>query len=374
MPNALQAVAPVLIAQGLTALRGYNVMPRLVNSDYQGLAAEKNSTINVPIPSAVVTTDVTPAATAPQAGDSTPTSVGIVLDQWKEAAFYLTDKEAMDALQGVIPMQASEAVKSLANTVNGYLLGFYKEFYGVAGVAGTTPFASNIDAASEARKVANKQLCPTNDRRLVLDLDAEAKALSLPLFQQANTSGTTDAQVEGKIDRKMGMDWYADQQVGVHTSTPLTAGAATVNGAHTAGAKTVSIAKATTASPLVKGDVIVIAGQSYVVTADVTLAIGNTNVSIYPGLVKAAAGGEAVTLVASHACNLMFHRDAITFATRPLLEVSHPSVITSSAVDPVSGISLRMQITREYQRTRFAYDILYGAKVIRPEFGVRLLG
>ena len=35
-----------------------------------------------------------------------------------EAPFYLTDKDLMEANRGVIPMQASEAVKAIANDVN----------------------------------------------------------------------------------------------------------------------------------------------------------------------------------------------------------------------------------------------------------------
>jgi hypothetical protein len=374
MSNDLSKVAPIMLAQGLMALRGMNVMPRLVNSDYQGAAQERNQIINVPIPSAIDAVAVVPGATPPATADVAPTSVPIQLDQWYEAPFYLTDNDLMQAMNGTIPMQASEAVKALANKVNAYIMGQYKGFYGLVGTPGTTPFASDVVVASQLRKTMNKQLCPPGDRRLVLDLDAEANALVLPLFQQVNTSGTAAAQVEGVIGRKMGMDWYSDQQVVTHTSTALTAGALTVNGVNAKGAKTVSLAKATNAAPLVKGDVLTIAGQTYVVTADVTLGVGNTNVSIYPGLIAATAGGEAVTLAASHVVNLAFHRDAIAFATRPLLEVSHPAVISTSQVDPVSGLGLRLQITREYQRTRYAFDILYGAAVVRPELGCRLAG
>jgi hypothetical protein len=376
MSNDISKVSTPLLAQGLMALRGMNVMPRLVNSDYQGAAQEKNSVINVPIPSAITAVAVTPGATPPSTADVAPTSVPITLDQWYEAPFYLDDKDVMNSMNGVIPMQATEAIKAVANQVNSYIMSQYKGFYGFSGTAGTTPFASDTTAASGARKLLNKQLCPPGDRRIVLDMDAEGNAIVLPLFQQANTAGTDRTQVEGVIGRKIGFDWYADQQVVTHTSTPLTAGACTANGVNAAGSKTVSIAKATNTSPLVKGDIISFAGnsQTYVVTADVTLAVGNTNVSIYPGLAVATAGGETVTLKASHVVNLAFHRDAIAFATRPLLEVSHPAVISSAAVDPVSGLGLRLQITREYQRTRFAFDILYGGAVVRPELGCRIAG
>jgi hypothetical protein len=376
MANNLQAVSTPLLAQGLMALRSMNVMPRLVNSDYQGAAEEKNSVINVPIPSAILAQTVVPGATPPSTADVTPTSVPITLDQWVEAPFYLTDLDMMQAVEGTIPMQASEAIKALANNVNAFILGQYKGFYGFAGTAGTTPFASDTTAASSARKLLNKQLAPTGDRRIVLDMDAEGNAISLAMFQQAQMSGSTQTLVEGVIGRKVGFDWYADQQVLTHVSTPLTAGACTANGVNAAGTKVLLLAKATNTSPLVKGDIISIAGnlQTYVVTADTTLIVGNTNVPIYPPLAVATAGGETITLRATHVVNLAFHRDAIAFATRPLKDVDHPAVVSSVGVDPISGLSLRLQITREYQRTRFSYDILYGGAVVRPELGARIAG
>ena len=376
MSNILAAVATPLLAQGLVALRSMNVMPRLVNSDYQGAAQEKNSVINVPIPSAVTALAVAPGATPPANQDMSPTSVPITLDQWYEAPFYITDQEAMNVMNGYVPMQATEAVKAIANQVNAYILGQYKGSFGFAGTSGVTPFASDTGAASQARKLLNKQLAPTGDRRIVLDMDAEGNAITLPMFQQAQMAGTTMTLVEGVIGRKVGFDWYADQQVLTHTNTPFTAGAATANGVNAVGSKLVSIAKATNPSPLVKGDIISFAGslQTYVVTADTVLAAGNTNVPIYPGLVLATAGGETVTVKASHVVNLAFHRDAIAFATRPLAEINHPAVISVSQVDPISGLALRLEISRQHKQTRYSFDVLYGGAVIRPELIVRIGG
>ena len=89
MSNTLTEVIPKLLAQGLLALRENAVMPRLVNTDYSTLAAQKGATINVPIPSAVAVADVSPAFVTPNAGNSVPTSAAITMDNWKEAALAL---------------------------------------------------------------------------------------------------------------------------------------------------------------------------------------------------------------------------------------------------------------------------------------------
>ena len=217
-------------------------------------------------------------------------------------------------------------LEAIANDVNATLLGLGRKFYGMVGTPGTTPFSTVVDATN-ARKVLNRQLAPVNDRRIVLNPDAEAAAL--------------------------GLSGFAD------------------------GAQVVSLAKATNAAGLKEGDILTIAGdaQTYVVTEAVSLAVGNTAVKIYPGLARPTTGSEAVTVSGSHVMNLAFHRDAIAFATRPLMDSANGlGNLIQSAVDPVSGLSLRLEVSREHKRTRFSYDILYGADVVRRELGCRIAG
>lgn len=378
MANTLSAVVPQILAQGLMALRENCVMPRLVNSDYGNDARKKGATIDVPIPSSVTAIPVAPAVGAPANADSAPTSAQINLDQWYEAPFYLTDKEIIQSEAGIIPMQASEAIKALANNVNAYLMGLYKGVYGVAGAAGTTPFASNTSEATDTRKVLNNQLAPLKDRRFVIDPDAESNALNLRAFQDMSFSGSSAAIVEGEINRKLGFDWYMDQQVPTHEVTAFTAGAATVNGAHAIGVSVVSIAKATNASIVKEGDILNFAGdsQTYVVRTDATLIVGNAAVEIAPPLQVATAGGEVVTKTASHVVNLAFHRDAFAFASRPLEDTMAGELgsIVQSAVDPVSGLSLRLEVTRQHKQIRWAYDVLYGGALVRAPLAVRTMG
>lgn len=377
MSNDLAAVAPKLLAQGLLALRNMNVMPALVNNSYSNEFANKGLTVDVPLPSAVAVQSVAPAATPPATADSAPTVAKVTLSEWKEAPFYLTDKDMQQAMSGVVPMQASEAIKALADDVNAYIFSLYTGIYGFAGTAGTTPFGTDTSEATAARRVLNLQRCPTGDRRIVLDPDAEANALNLRAFTDTSWTASPLAITEGNITRKLGFDWFSDQQVPTHTAVALTAGAATANGVNALGAKTISIAKATNAGAVAVGDIIEIAGddQTYVVTEAATLAVGNTNVKIAPGLKKATAGGEVITKKASHVVNLAFHRDAFAFASRPMVDIGEGlGNIVQAASDPVSGVSLRLEISREHKRTRFSYDILYGATLIRPELATRLAG
>lgn len=386
MPNNLAAVMPKILAQGLLALRQAAAIVRLVNTNYDVQAREQGDTIDIPIPSAVVAQNVTPSNVPPSTADQSPTKVQIVLDQWVEAPFYLTDKELGEIDRGSYQGSTiSEAVKAIANRVANDLYAQYKGVYGYEGVAGTTPFGTNTAEATALRKRLNKQLAPMDPRRAIVDPDAEAKALDLRAFQDSSWRNSPQGIVEGQMGRALGFDWFMDQLVPTHASTALSAGAATVNGAHAAGAGstdngrtgTVSVAKATNASNLVKGDIISFAGdaQTYVVLSDVTLAVGNTTVQIAPALQSAKSGGEAMTLRASHVVNLGFHRDAFALAIRPL-EAPGDGLGNQimSAQDPKTGLAMRLEISREHKRTRYSFDILYGVKLVRPEFASRLAG
>lgn len=390
MANILTEVTPKLLAQGLLALREVAVMPQLVNRRYEIIAGQKGSTIDVPIPSAVSVQDVTPANTPPNTGDVQPTSVPIPLNSWKEAPFYLTDKDMLEAMDGFIPMEASEAIKGIANQVNSDILALGRKFYGFAGTAGTTPFgntdvAKNGDTADATtlRKILNKQLANISDRHVVFDPDAEANALNLRAFNDANWSGTVEAIMNGNLNSRLGFRWWMHQLVPTFVGGTLSDGTnkkALVNGALAQGVKTMNIDSTTLTGTLVDGDVFTIAGQTqtYVVSNTTLLtAAGNaiTGVTFEPALKVAVADNAQITFKADHVMNIGFHRDAIAFATRPLDNVQQGlGSITSSAVDPDSGLSLRLEVTREHKRTRFSYDILYGVAVVRREFGARLAG
>jgi len=129
---------------------------------------------------------------------------------------------------------------------------------------------------------------------------------------------------------------------------------------------------------VVVGDIFTVAGdtQQYVVTANAT-ASGNAlaAVSFAPAAKVAWADDAAVTFVASHTPNLAFQRGAFALATAPF-ETVDPSlgVMTQSFVDPLSGLTLRLEVSRQYKQTRWEWDVLYGVKTVRAELAARIMG
>lgn len=389
MPNSntLTAVTPKLLALGLLALRENAITPRLVNSSYDQIAGQRGSTIDVPIPSAVAAIDVVPDVNSPDPAGMSPTSVPVALNLWKEAPFFMTDKDQLEVMDGFLPMQASEAIKSLANAVDLSILTLYTKFYGFHGTPGTAPFGdananpptNTTTDATQIRKVLNKQLAPLDPRYVVFDPDAEARALDVRAFHDMSFSGDPMAILEGRLERRLGFGWFMNQNVQRHTAGTLTGTIATSGAGNTAGVKTLTVATdAGEAVNLVAGDIITIAGhtQTYVVTATATIGASTTGViNIEPGLLVTVTAGTNIAVKASHTANLAFHRDAFAFATRPLqAHGAELGVISRSAVDPVSGLTLRVEITHEHKRLRFSYDILWGVAVVRRELGARLAG
>lgn len=376
MANTLTAYVPKLLAQGLLALREAAIMPRLVNRGLDRIAGEKGSSIDVPIPSAISAGAVSPSYVPPDTTGVSPTVVNVPLDQWYEAAFYLTDKELAEVDAGIMPGQASEAIKALANNVNAAILALGANVYGYAGTAGTTPFASDLSQALEAAKVLNIQLAPTTDRHIVIDPTAQYNAMQLRAIQDASWRANAAGITEATIGRILGYDWHMHQLVPTFTKGAAGTFLLDDSAARAVGVKTLHMDGATTKPAA--GDVFTIAGdtQTYVVVSSTTLVGTDTDVTFEPGLkvaIPAADGNEAVTFKATRVRNLAFHRDAFVFATRPLVAPVEVGIMQTIA-DAESGLSLRLEVTREHKRTRWSYDILYGVKTVRPELACVIAG
>lgn len=383
MANTLTNIMPKILARGLLALREQAVMPRLVNGDYSSEAAKKGTTIDVAIPSGKTATDVTPSNTPPAPSNSAPSVVQIPLDQWKKTDFNLTDKEMVeiDKNEHFIPMEASEAIRALANVVNDNIFSRYLGVYGFTGTAGTTPFASSVSDATNSRKVLHQQRAPRSSRRGVLDYDAEANALALSPFSDAEKVASAEVKLEGEIGRKFGIDWAADDAVPTHTAGTLSTPGGLVGATVAVGASAITVKSVSTVGNINIGDIFTIAGdsQTYVAKNTVSAIVSGTaqSVTIAPTLQVIASAGALVTIKPTHVVNLVFHRDAFAFANRPLVASTTDMALGSqimSMTDPQTGITLRLEVSRQYKQVIWEFDILWGSELVRPELAMRLAG
>lgn len=378
MANTVTNVLPKLLAQGLMALRQNAVMTQLVNRSYDSLAAAKGAVINVPIPSAIAARNVTAGVLFATNVDFAPTVALVTLDFWQEAPFQFSDKDAAEVMEGTLPMQASEAIKSLANAVDSYIIGKHTGIFSSSGTAGVSPFNASLTVAASARVLLNKQLAPMTDRRGVIDPDAEGNLLLNTQVLQAEQRGDQGGIIHGVIGNKLGVDWYMNQNITNQAYTPGTAWITgwTSDGSAAIGVSTLNVVF--TNSGTVKiGDIFTLGVQQYAITAANTAVTGVTMaVVFYPALKAAVATASVLTIGAgatAYVPNVVFHRDAFAWASRPLNGMAGTGDFMT-ATDPVSGITLRLEVSRQYKQTTFSYDILGGAGLIRPELATKIKG
>ncbi len=403
MVNTITNLIPKILARALLVLREQCAMPRLVNSDYGIEGAKKGTTIDVPIAATVGTTSVTGSSTPKAPTDLVPGNVQITMDKWfQNNPIGLTDKEMcdIDAKENFLPLHFKEAIRALANLVNADILSKYKgELRGVYGFISSPsdglgtildPFAgtgtadtSGVAAAVNARKVLLQQLCPKSNRRGVLNFNADAAAITLTAFSDAEKIMSATVKIEGEIGRKYGIDWFGDDEVPSHTvGTAYQAGSnITVNGVEAAGSVTIDIRDSDNdGGTILRGDIITIAGdsQTYVIIGDASYAIGTgaTEVGIYPALKVETGGSEVIKLKNSHTVNLVFHRDAFALAMRPLndplIDGLGSKLLTMQ--DPHTGLVMRLEVSRQHKQTIWEFDILWGCDLVHPELAMRIAG
>ena len=383
---AIEDLYGKILALGVQTIRKQTNLAQLVNHETAGdrtQGSSRGGITEVIVPPEFTTRDITPAAVPPaSAAAPSPTTVQVPLDFWKEVNFPLTEKHItlLENADTAAPMFLDNAVGPIAEAITASIAANYTGIYGQVGTPGTTPFASSPTVAQQALTLLTKQKTPRFNRQMSLNTSSYGNAIALDAFRNFYQSNSSETLREGVVSRAYGFDWHEDAGLDgiAHTSTALTAGAATVNGAHAVGATTVSIAKATNTSPLVVGDILTFAGdsQQYVVRTAVTLAVGNTSVSISPPVRVAKAGSEAVTLAASTSVNLAFHPYAFCFDSRPESRVSLPGVksTTMSFVDDMTGVVLSLSIKEEYHQLGFYLSCLWGTELVDPRLAVRIAG
>lgn len=375
----------------------------MLSTVYMGYDAERRSfgkgdTINIRRPSNFVVND---APSAVQ--DLKPESLQMTLDKWREVKFALTDKDLAFTTEKMISDHIAPAAIALADDIDQKLIALWDSIPHAVGDSSTTAYTNQTSGTTDfrpssltrARKKLFNLKAPIADQAnmyAMLGGDTEEALLNNSIFGIANGAGTdaVELQRSGFIARKYGFKLFANQNlIASQPAVGSNTNALVFNGAAAAGATTISVDGLSAATATVsKGTIFSVAHaapigtREYVVTATAT-GVGSAiaSLSIYPPLAAAAADNDVTVTVqtnTSAAANIVgaYHRDAFAIAMAPLSEIGNQLGAKMFAVqDPITGAALRARLyyVGGSSQVEVALDVLYGVKIINPEFATKIL-
>lgn len=277
---------------------------------------------------------------------------------------------------------------------------------------GVANFVSNVDGAGNIITPTSEQFLDANailddnsaddmDRRVVNSPKTDARTTTA-LQGLLNPTPEISAQFRsGKMKSGLGYArWFRDQTVITHTSGSYANGSTVAGGNQTTGTGGDAINVSALGGTLRKGDIIIIEDvnmvnrvtkqslgtpRQFVLTADA--GVGDTSISIYPGLIGPGPNGEdsqyqtvdalplngaTITMVTKanevYRKSIAYTQKAVTMATADL--VLPKRAIEEGSRANYDGISLRIITDYLPQSDQLAtrVDVLFGKRYIRPEW------
>ncbi|MGX2959500.1 P22 phage major capsid protein family protein [Peribacillus sp. JNUCC 23] len=370
-----QLITPQIVAkESLMVLENNMVLGNLVHRDYSNeFVNGVGDTVNVRKPATFITNEFT---TQIEIQDAKEASVPVKLDTHLDVSFEVTAKDLTLNISDFSRQFIQPAVSSIAQAVDVKIAKLYQDIPFTYGIALTTP--GNVADITGARKVLNGNKAPMTERSLVLDPEADAKFLSLDVFNNADKVGDNGTALrEGSLGRKFGFNIFMDQNIQNHDRGTLVAASANivVKGAVAAGSSTLTLKSsgATLTGTLVKGDLLVIDGVNYLVAKNTTASGNEIAVTLAVPTYKTISDLAVVGVVNPHTANLAFHKNAFAFVSRPL---ALPMGNKNAFIMNYNGLSIR--VVQDYnvntKKDVISLDLLGGFKTLSPELAVRLLG
>lgn len=359
--------AQQIARQALPLLRSNLVFPMLTYNDYSDEFANFGDTIQVRKPPVYEAKEFN-GAIEPQ--DIVEDRVLVKMDKIADVSVEITAKEMALNLESFTTQVIEPAAVAIAEKINRDGLQLYRDVPSMIGYPGYLP--DSLDPLAEARKTLNENNAPLFPRYGVWDPNADMALSTVPAIVNADKRGSTEALTEGAIGRIQGLDNYMSQHVAEHVCGVGGSSFCCYNTV-LAGSTSFALKGTGVSGQLKKGDVLEIDDVYYTVTADTGNASNNvfTNVEVWPALPELGSN-TAVTLVDKYTANLVFHKNAFAFVTRPL-EIAHG---VESYVTNFEGITLRVTFGYDVAAKKqiLSIDTLYGFKTLYPELAVKVVG
>jgi hypothetical protein len=400
MANSLLTI-DMITRKSLEILENNLVLTRNVNRQYDDSfaveGAKIGSTLRIRLPDRALVTDG--AALQVQADNEQFTT--LTVSSQKHIGVNFTSAELTMQLDDFAERVLKPRVSQLASSVDADVATSYKGIYNTVGSPGTTPATSLV--LLQANQKLNEFATPMDQRYATVNPAANA-GLVEGMKGLFNPTGTISRQFKNGMmgEGILGLDEInMSQSISNHTNGDWGTAITVTSTVATEGQSTLPISFTGSSKTWNVGDVFTIAGvfavnpqtrqstgslQQFTVTAAAT-GSSTATLNISPALYTAGnalatvlsfpQASAVVTMVGSantgYPQNLIYHKDAISFATADLLL---PQGVDMASRQVHNGISLR--IVRQYDinndRLPCRIDVLYGYNAIRPVTAVRLWG
>ena len=400
MSNSILTI-DMITRKSLEILENNLVLTRNVNRQYDDSfaveGAKIGSTLRIRLPDRALVTDG--AALQVQADNEQFTT--LTVSSQKHIGVNFTSAELTMQLDDFAERVLKPRVSQLASSVDADVATSYKSIFNAVGTPGTTPATSLV--LLQANQKLNEFATPMDQRYATVNPAANA-GLVEGMKGLFNPTGTISRQFKNGMmgEGILGLDEInMSQSISNHTNGDWGTAITVTTTVATEGQSTLDISFTGSSKTWNVGDIFTIAGvfavnpqtrqstgslQQFVVTAAAT-GSSTATLSISPALYTASnalatvnsfpAASAVVTMFGSatvgYPQNLIYNKDAISFATADLLL---PQGVDMASRQVHNGISLR--IVRQYDinndRLPCRIDVLYGFAAIRAVTAVRLWG
>ena len=401
MANSLLTI-DMITRKALEILENNLVITRTVNRQYDDSfaveGAKIGSTLRIRLPDRALVTD----GAALQVQDDNEQFTTLTVSSQKHIGVNFTSAELTMQLDDFAERVLKPRISQLASSIDADVANSYKSIFQSVGTPGTTPATSLV--LLQAQQKLNESAAVMSPRYATVNPAANAGLVEglKGLFNPVNTisrqfkNGLMGEGVLGLEEINM------SQSIKQHTTGSRTGAHTVTTTVSTQGQATINIT-GTGSQTIAAGDVFTIASvfavnpqtrestgslQQFVVTEANTASGGAyTAVKIAPAIYTSSnalatvdsfpVATAAVTFLGSASTqypqNLVYHKDAISFATADLLL---PQGVDMASRQVHNGISMR--VVRQYDinndRLPCRIDVLYGFSAIRPPMAVRLWG
>jgi hypothetical protein len=232
----------------------------------------------------------------------------------------------------------------------------------------TTLFSASLKDAAFAKKFLDDRGAPLSDRHMVLNTTASAAMRGLTQLTNVGDSGEDSLLRQGVLNNLMGFAVRESAQVGLTATATGANYLVDLVAGYPVGTTVIHVDTGTGSIPT--GSLVSIGGNIYTVVTGFA-GDGDGDITIAaPGLIKAIANNDVVTVLSAQDANAAFSRNAIVLATRlPAVPIGGDDLALMREVitDPRSGLSFELAVYPGYRMVHYEIGVLWGAKVIKPE-------